>query len=118
MWRYQQNQNTFTTDTWFCRRCQEHTHWKIYALDIPLIPQGDLPETWGTREEFLAQVRLQRLEARNKAQRRESTFYLFIIIGLLVMLLVREFQLLDLFSEMFHDFMEFIYKGSESKTEI
>ena len=40
--------------------CGDQTHWRIDPADAHLVPADDCPESWGRREEWLAQVRRQR----------------------------------------------------------
>jgi len=49
MYRYQLHPREFGNDTWACqqRNCQTFTKWRILASQLPLIPPGDVPESWG-----------------------------------------------------------------------
>jgi hypothetical protein len=58
MWRYQNTPTEFGTVTWAChQRCGDFTHWRILAVDAPLIPPEHAPASWGLRETWLAGVR-------------------------------------------------------------
>ena len=62
MYRYQvDGPNAFGNNTWACQqRCVDFTHWRVYANDVHLVPPDDAPESWGVRDDWLAQVRAQR----------------------------------------------------------
>ena len=60
MWTYQESPLTYSRVTWACQRCHAQTKWKIYADMIKHIPLQHLPESWGRREEYLAQIRAER----------------------------------------------------------
>lgn len=62
MYRYQQEgPATYGNNTWFCRPCQDFTHWRIHPREVALVPADDSPESWGNRDEWFAQIRAQRM---------------------------------------------------------
>ena len=70
MWRYQRTAIEYSTDTWACHRgCAGFTHWRILADDAARIPRQETPASWGSREEWLTEVRLRR-RMEIEAQRR------------------------------------------------
>ena len=65
MWRYQETPGSYGTVTWAChRRCHAQTHWRIVAADVGRVPDGDAPESWGRRDEWLQTIREYRLRVR------------------------------------------------------
>ena len=62
MWRYQASPTEFGTTTWACHRlCRRQTNWRLIAEDVRRVPDGDAPESWGRRDEWLRSVREYRL---------------------------------------------------------
>jgi hypothetical protein len=68
MWRYQPTPEEFGNDTWACHHCHQQSHWRVHGDHLLLIPPEHCPEGWGRREEWLEQVRAQRIAvlARNR----------------------------------------------------
>ena len=60
------------------------------------IPVDDLPQSWGAREEFLAQIRRERLEARRRA-RSMDRFYAALFVFVVAFSLANEWNLLERF---------------------
>jgi hypothetical protein len=67
MWMYQNQPQEFGTATWACHvGCGDYTHWRIAQNDVMRVPAQHSPSTWGRREEWLANIREQRLQERNE----------------------------------------------------
>ena len=60
MYRYQRTPHEFGTTSWACHRCGDFTMWRVAQADAARVPAADAPESWGRRDEWLAQVRAQR----------------------------------------------------------
>jgi hypothetical protein len=59
MWSYQPTPQEFGNNTWACHRsCGTYTHWRIEPSEVEKIPAQECPDTWGRREEWIAQVSL------------------------------------------------------------
>mmetsp|Transcript_25254 Transcript_25254/g.42280 ORF Transcript_25254/g.42280 Transcript_25254/m.42280 type:complete len:284 (-) Transcript_25254:102-953(-) len=55
MWRYQPSPAEFGSATWACHLgCGSYTHWRIDSEQVDLIPNQEVPESWGRREDWLA----------------------------------------------------------------
>ena len=55
--------------TWACHgACGDYTNWTLVPDDIGRVPQSDVPEAWGSREEWFALVRE---EIARRARERE-----------------------------------------------
>ena len=64
MYRYQvDGPAAFGNNSWFCGggECQDFTKWRVHPADVQRVPADDCPEAWGRREDWFAQVRVQRL---------------------------------------------------------
>jgi hypothetical protein len=63
MWRYQTSVESFGNVAWACHgRCRAFTKWRVLAEDVPRVPPEDAPQSWGTTEAWLAQIRHARRE--------------------------------------------------------
>ena len=60
MYRYQATPGEFGNNPWFCQPCADFTNRRVIPQDLARVPADDCPESWGRREEWLAQVREQR----------------------------------------------------------
>ena len=68
MYRYQLHPREFGNVTWACQRnCQTFTKWRILASQLPLIPPGDVPESWG-EDVILEMTRARVVQRRNADQ--------------------------------------------------
>ena len=60
MYRYQATPGEFGNNPWFCQPCADFTNRRLVPHDLSRVPAEDSPESWGRRDEWLAQVREQR----------------------------------------------------------
>jgi hypothetical protein len=67
MWLYQPTAGQYGTVPWACHQgCGDYTYWRITEEQALQIPPEHCPETWGRREEWLANIR--------EIRRREGDF--------------------------------------------
>lgn len=61
MYRYQPTPEAWCNSSWAChQRCGDYTRWRITPEDLPNVPPGDAPESWGLQEAQLAAIRAER----------------------------------------------------------
>mmetsp|Transcript_5937 Transcript_5937/g.7198 ORF Transcript_5937/g.7198 Transcript_5937/m.7198 type:complete len:241 (+) Transcript_5937:73-795(+) len=77
MWRYMEAPTSFTTDTWFCRRCRDQTRWRLHPYDLRRVPVDDRPASWGDQEAWFAAVRAERMQNidRNRTSNYQSSVW-------------------------------------------
>lgn len=66
MWRYMESPASFTSDTWFCRRCVNQTRRRLHPNDLQHVPVDDRPHSWGHQSQWFAAIRAERLRSTNR----------------------------------------------------
>ena len=62
MWRYQATPGEFGTTPWACHNgCDDYTRWRVIEADLGRVPAHDAPEGWRTLDQWLEQIREERL---------------------------------------------------------
>lgn len=80
MWTYQETPSDFSTVTWACHRgCGTYTRWRVLPNFLSAIPAEHSPESWGRREEWLAQIRAARYQQRRKVSCHRFLLYFVIV---------------------------------------
>ena len=69
MYRYQPTPGEFGNNPWMCQACADFTNRRVVPEDVHKVPPDDCPESWGRREEWLAQVREQNVREREQRRR-------------------------------------------------
>ena len=82
MYRYQRTPHEFGTTSWACHRCGDFTMWRVAQADAARVPAADAPESWGRRDEWLAQIRAQRAApARGRSPALDFVFVLSFLVS-------------------------------------
>lgn len=92
MWRYQESPTVFGNVTWVCHgRCKDFTTWRVFSDDGASVPVQDAPASWGRQEQWLVQVREERLRWRKKTEARQWKYAAFWAAGMGISVLAHRF---------------------------